>query len=108
MNQIRQFDVFWLNLDPTIGRENNKTRPCVIVSPDIMNDALDTVIVVPLTSTIIDWPFRVTVRVNHKKSSAACDHIKSVSKNRIQKKIGHLSAKEQESILAIVQEIFAN
>ena len=59
---MKKFDIYWTNLDPTVGGEIKKTRPCIIVSPDIINGVVQTVIVVPITSTIIDWPFRVKIQ----------------------------------------------
>lgn len=102
-----QFYVYWANLDLTIGREIKKTRPCIVVSPQIMNDTLDTVIVVPLTSTIIDWPFRMTVKVDGKISSAACDQIRTISKGRLCSKIGKISGFESEKLLGIIQAVFS-
>ena len=62
---MQQFDIIWVNLDPTVGKEIKKTRPCVVVSPDELNDNLDTLIVVPLTRTIKKWPFRITITINN-------------------------------------------
>lgn len=104
--QIKCYGMYWVNLDPTIGKEMKKTRPCVVVSPDVMNVSLGTVVVVPLTSTIIDWPFRLTIRTKKQVSSAACDQIRTVSKQRIGNKIGQLSRQEQQDISRILQAIF--
>lgn len=105
---MKQFDVHWVNLDPTVGREIKKTRPCIIVSPNSMNTRIDTVLIVPLTSTIIDWPFRTAVNISGKRTSAACDQLRSVSKLRIGQKVGCLSDDEQQAVAQILQEIFAN
>lgn len=75
-----------------------KVRPCVVVSPDAMNDILGTVIVIPLTSTIIDWPFRLVVGSEHHKSSVACDHVRSVSKEQLGRKISTLTGREQHIV----------
>ena len=103
----KQFDIYWVNLDPTQGSEIQKTRPCVIVSPDEMNQALKTVMVVPLTSTIVDWPFRATVTVSSKKSSAACDQLRAISKTRLREKLGTVSPSEQGRIRDILQAMFS-
>ncbi len=103
---IKQFDIYWANLNPTIGSEIKKIRPCIIVSPDIMNELLNTVMVVPITSTIINWPFRLKINSTGKTASAACDQIRSISTERITKKIGTLSKKEQKQILEILLTIF--
>ncbi len=94
MKQVKRFDIYWVNLDPTQGREIQKTRPCVVVSPDEMNSALGTVMVVPLTSTTIDWPFRTVV-------------LSAITKERLHKKIGTLATAEQRLVLAILQAIFS-
>ncbi len=103
---IKRFDVYWAELDPTKGSEIQKTRPCVIVSPDEMNAALRTVMVVPLTSTIIDWPFRTTVVVAAQTSSAACDQLRVIAKQRLSKKLGAISPAEQRCVVDILQAIF--
>lgn len=105
--KISRFDIFWVELDPTRGSEIKKTRPCVVVSPDVMNDRLKTVLVVPLTSTIMPWPFRPTIVIHGKRSSVACDHVRSVSKDRFGSRIGSLEATDRENIINILQEIFA-
>jgi mRNA interferase MazF len=102
---VNRFDIYWVNLDPTIGSEIQKTRPCIIVSPNEMNKTLKTIIVAPLTSTIIDWPFRTTVTVSSKKSSVACDQIRTISKERLLGRIGSISSKEKTAILDILQSI---
>lgn len=103
-----QFDLYWVNLDPTVGKEMRKVRPCIVVSPDSMNRALSTVMVVPLTSTIVDWPFRVVIKSTPKVvSSAACDQLRTVAKVRLGKKIGSLSKPEQAAVARILQAIFA-
>ncbi len=104
---MKQFDIYWTDLNPTKGSEMKKTRPCIVVSPDIMNSTVNTVIVVPLTSTIIDWPFRLTIKSTGKLSSAACDQMRSVAKQRLTSKIGSLSQPEKNNLIGILQEIFA-
>jgi mRNA interferase MazF len=104
---IKRFDIIWVNLDPTIGREIKKTRPCVVVSPDELNDNLDTVIVAPLTSTIKKWPFRITINITGKESSVALDQIRTISKERMGDKIGTLPPKDRPGVLSVLQAIFA-
>ena len=74
-----QGDVWWVNLDPTVGKEINKKRPCLIVSPDDMNAHLATVIAAPITSIIKPWPTRVTLRLQRKKSSIALDQMRAIA-----------------------------
>lgn len=102
-----QFDIYWVDLNPTKGSEIKKTRPCIIVSPNEMNKVLKTAIVVPLTSTVINWPFRLSIASTGKKSSAACDQIRTVSLERLDKRIGKLNQKEELSILELLQDMFS-
>ena len=106
MAAIKQFEIYWTNLDPTLGSEIQKTRPCIVVSPTIMNDALRTIIVVPLTGTIISWPFRTKVKVKGKIVSAACDQLRSISKERLGDKVSTLSTVEQKIVSEILISIF--
>jgi mRNA interferase MazF len=107
LTTIRRFDVYWVDLDPTKGSEIQKTRPCVIVSPDEMNEVLRTIMVVPLTSTVIDWPFRTVITSGIKESSAACDQLRTISKERLRSKIGSLTPDEQNIVLEILRDIFS-
>ena len=104
---VKRYDVYWVNLDPTRGKEIKKTRPCVIASPDVMNNALSTLLVAPITSTIIDWPFRITLTFKNKKSSIACDQLRSITKERLGRKIATLSAIDRRKLTDVLQEIFA-
>jgi len=106
MKNTKRFSVFWFNPNPTIGSELQKVRPCVVVSPEIMNDVVDTILIVPLTSTIKSWPFRITLNVLGKKSSAACDQLRVVDKTRLREYIGSLSPTESKEILNILKAIF--
>lgn len=89
-DEIERFSVYWVNLDPTKGSEIKKTRPCIVVSPDELNRHLNTVIIVPLTSTIRNYPFRVRCLVADKEGEAAIDQLKTVDKSRIGKYVSSL------------------
>ena len=104
---IRRFDIYWVDLDPTKGSEIQKIRPCIVVSPEEMNRVLRTIMVIPLTSTIIDWPFRTTITSGAKKSSAACDQLRTISKERLRHKIGSLTQSERSAVLEILHDIFS-
>jgi mRNA interferase MazF len=104
---IERFDIYWVDLDPTKGSEIRKTRPCIVVSPNEMNDLLRTVVVAPLTSTVVAWPFRTTISLAAKQPSVACDQIRAISKDRLRDRVGSLSSTEQEAVLGIVQAMFA-
>lgn len=103
---FKQFSLHWFDPNPSQGSELKKIRPCVIVSPDELNDLLNTVIIVPLTSTIKPWPFRVTVRVLDRRSSAACDQLRTVDKSRLKASLGDLNAADGEKVLAMLNTIF--
>jgi len=105
-NESRRFGVYWVNLDPTVGKEIKKTRPCVVISPDEINKHLDTVIVAPITTTIRSWPFRLTIKSTGKLSSIACDQIRTVSKQRLGKYVGNLSTIEQKQLASILNDLF--
>ena len=103
--EIDQYQVFWVSLDPTEGSEMSKTRPCVILSPNEMNENLQTVIVAPLTSTVKNFPSRVSVKFDGQNGMVALDHIRSVSKNRVGRLLGKLKISETEKIRQILQEM---
>jgi len=94
MVKIHQYEVFWITLDPSLGSEMAKTRPCVVVSPDEMNEFLKTLIIIPITSTIKSYPWRVACIISNKQGSIATDQIKVIDKTRIGSKIGKLSKGE--------------
>ena len=98
-----QGEVWWVNLDPTLGSEINKRRPCLIVSPNEANEHLLTVIAAPITSTIRPWPTRLTIKLQKQNSSVALDQIRAVDKIRLIKKI---MAIDPEPALAILREMF--
>ncbi|MFP5079643.1 type II toxin-antitoxin system PemK/MazF family toxin [Pedobacter sp. JCM 36344] len=94
MVKIHQYEVFWISLDPSLGSEMAKTRPCVVVSPDEMNEFLKTLIIIPITSTIKSYPWRVSCTISNKQGSIATDQIKVIDRARIGYKIGKLSKGE--------------
>jgi len=103
---VKRFEVWLVNLDPTIGSEIKKTRPAVIVSPDELNAHLRTVIVVPLT-TGRSYPFRIATRVQGKPGVAAIDQIRTVDKRRLIKPLGALRGKTAKNVLDALTEMFA-
>jgi mRNA interferase MazF len=103
--EINQYQVFWVSLDPTEGSEMSKTRPCVILSPNEMNENLQTVIVAPLTSTVRNFPSRVPVKFDGQNGMVALDHIRSVSRNRVGRLLGKLKTSETEKIKQTLQEM---
>lgn len=103
---VAQFDVYLVALDPTLGSEIKKTRPCVIVSPDEMNRHLNTVIIAPLTSTIKNYPTRVNLTFQEKQGQVVLDQILTVYNRRLVKKLGIISGKTKLSISKLLIEMF--
>ena len=103
--KVGQGQVWWVNLDPTIGSEIRKTRPAVIVSPDELNAHLNTVIVVPLTSGKA-YPFRITTKVQGKPGVAAVDQVRTIDKRRLVRRIKTLKSAELHPILDALVEMF--
>jgi mRNA interferase MazF len=108
MVKINRFDIFLVNLDPTIGFEIKKTRPAVIISPDSMNlSRLKTVIIAPMTSTIKDnFPTRVLTKFKDKKGQIALDQLRSIDRTRIVKKLGVIERETQIKVLDLLSIIF--
>ncbi len=103
----KRFDVYLVNLDPTIGHEIKKTRPCLVVSPDEMNRHIGTVIVAPMTTKGHDYPSRVACRFQGKDGQVVLDQIRTVDKARLVKRLGQISASAQKQVLVILAEMFA-
>jgi mRNA interferase MazF len=101
-----RFAVYLVPLDPTTGSEVAKTRPCVVVSPDVMNHLVQTVIVAPLTSTIRHFPYRVICKFAGKQGQIALDHIRSIDKSRLAKRLGNLDAPTAARVSATLVEMF--
>ena len=102
---INQYNVHWINLDPTRGSEVSKTRPCVIISPDEMNKHLNTVIVAPLTHTLKLYPSRVICNVDGDKGSIMLDQLRTVDKVRISSLITKLDAQEIAQIKKVINQM---
>jgi mRNA interferase MazF len=106
-NPVRRFEVHLISLDPTKGSEIRKTRPCVIISPDEMNKHIRTIIIAPMTSTIKNYPTRVTTTFQGKKGQIVLDQIRTVDKSRLINKLGSISSSAEEKVLGLLQEMFA-
>ncbi|MEE8451081.1 MAG: type II toxin-antitoxin system PemK/MazF family toxin [Thermoguttaceae bacterium] len=103
---MKRFEVWLVNLDPTVGSEIRKTRPAVIVSPDELNAHLQTVVVVPLT-TGHTYPFRIATKVQGKAGVAAIDQIRTIDKRRLVRRISTLPSKTGKRLLDGLVEMFA-
>jgi mRNA interferase MazF len=104
---MKQFDVYLVNLDPITGHKIKKTRPAVIISPDVLNKNLQTVIVAPLTHTIKGYPSRVVSNFNGDKGEIVLDQLRAVDKTRLIKKQGSIDVKTTKNIKVILQVIFS-
>ena len=106
--ELKQYAIVKVNLDPTVGSEIKKTRPCVIVSPNEMNKHLRTIVVAPMTSNLKKYPTRVPVNHNKKKGMIAIDQIRTIDKKRIIEVVGKLTRKEINGCKAVIQETFVD
>ncbi len=104
---IDRFQVYLVNLDPTVGREIRKTRPCLIVSPDEMNHHIRTVIVAPMTTKGQPYPTRVACRFQGKNGQVVLDQIRTVDRARLIRRMGRLDSRTAARVLDILQEMFA-
>lgn len=109
---MKKFDLVLVNLDPTVGHEIKKTRPCVIISPDVMNNVLQTIIVAPITSTERKIPTRVLIKATPQSglvndSYAMLDQIKTIDKMRVQRQLGTVSDSEEQDLTDVLQDLFA-
>lgn len=106
--ELKQYQVVLVNLDPTLGSEMKKTRPCIIISPDEMNKYLQTIVIAPLTSTSKPYPTRVEVKHPRIKGWIALDQIRTVDRTRIVKLLGFLTEKELAKVKAVIKETFVD
>ncbi len=101
----RQYDIVLINLDPTIGHEIKKVRPCLVISPDEMNRNIETVIIAPMTTKGHPYPSRVAVRFKGKDGWIVLDQIRTVDKRRLIKRLGRLGPDTVRDVKAVLQEM---
>ncbi len=104
---VNRFDVYLINLDPTVGSEIQKTRPYLVISPDEMNRYIRTVIVAPMTTAGKDYPTRVSCKFKTKKGQIVLDQIRTIDKTRLIKKLGSINPDTQLEIISVLQRLFA-
>ena len=104
---VRRFDIFLVNLDPTVGKAIQKVRPCLVVSPDEMNQYISTVIIAPMTTQGKDYPTRVSCNFKGKNGQIVLDQIRTVDKIRLVRKSGRIDELTQKRVLEILAEMFA-
>lgn len=106
--ELNQYEIVLVNLDPTVGSEMKKTRPCVIISPNEMNKFLQTIVIAPMTSSSRNYPTRVEVKHNKTTGWIVIDQIRTVDRNRIIKVLGKLTEKEIVKVKSTIQEAYVD
>ena len=104
---VSRFDVYIVVLDPTVGSEIQKTRPCLIISPDEMNHHIATVIVAPMTTKGRPYPTRVACTFQGKEGQVVLDQIRTVDKSRLARKLGKINEETQIEVLSVLNEMFS-
>lgn len=108
MMVAKQYDIVLVNLDPTVGSEIRKTRPCVILSPDLMNRHLNTAIIAPMKTRVKNYPTRVKTALQNEKGSIVLDQIRTIDKRRIIRVLGSIPKKEVDTIKRIISEMLVD
>ena len=106
--ELKQYQIVLVNLDPTVGSEMKKTRPCVIISPNEMNKYLQTIVIAPMTSNSKSYPTRIEVKHNKTKGWIVLDQIRTIDRQRIIKTVGTLVDKEITNVKAALKEIYVD
>ncbi len=105
---IKQYEVYLINLDPTIGYEIMKSRPCLIISPNEMNKYLSTIIIAPMTTKSHNYPTRVEVHFNSKQGCIVLDQIRTVDKQRLVKKLGVINNQTTGKVKRIIKNMLVD
>jgi len=103
---VQRFEIWWVNLDPTIGSEVKKIRPCLVVSPNEVNQYLNTVTIIPLTSTVKLYPTRLNCIIQGKQSQLVLDQVRSIHKLQLKSKMMDLPIEYQQPIISMILEYF--
>ncbi len=106
--EIKEYQIILASLDPTIGSEIKKTRPCVVISPDEMNKHLKTVVIAPMTTSSKDYPTRVEIKHDNKISWIVLDQVRTIDKQRIIKELGKLSRPEIKEVKEVLKETYVD
>ncbi|GGX01255.1 type II toxin-antitoxin system PemK/MazF family toxin [Salegentibacter mishustinae] len=106
--ELKQYSIILVNLDPTVGSEIKKTRPCVIISPNEMNKYLRTIVVAPMTTNLKKYPTRIAIKTNNKKGMVAIDQIRTIDKQRIVKVFACLTKSEIRKCKEVLKETFVD
>ena len=105
--EIKRFEIYLVNLDPTVGTEIQKTRPCVVISPDVLNKHIATVIIAPMTTKGRPYPTRVCCKFEEKEGQIVLDQIRTVDKARLVRKLGRINKSYQDAVIAVLGEMFS-
>lgn len=106
--ELKQYDIVLVNLDPTIGSEIKKTRPCVIISPNEMNKPLRTIVIAPMTTSSKNYPTRIEIKHHRKKGWIVIDQIRTVDKQRIIKVLGRMTQPKIKEVKSVLKETFVD
>jgi mRNA interferase MazF len=104
---VQRFGVYLINLDPTIGHEIQKTRPCLVVSPDVMNHSMSTIIIAPMTTKGGSYPTRVACSFKGKDGQIVLDQIRTIDKVRLVAYLGEIDRVVKDQVIAVLAELFA-
>lgn len=105
---INQYEIFLVELDPTKGHEIQKTRPCVVISPNEMNHSINTLIIAPMTTKSHPYPTRVTITFKNKTGWIVLDQIRTIDKSRLIKKLGTIDSKKIAHVKSILKEMLVD
>jgi len=106
--EIVQYHIYLVNLDPTVGHEIQKTRPCLVISPDEMNQNVQTVIIAPMTTKSHKYPTRISVTIQNKKGWIVLDQIRTIDNKRILKKIGKINTETIKEVKSVIKEMLVD
>lgn len=106
--EINQYEIYLINLDPSVGHEIKKTRPCLVISPDEINRNIQTVIIAPMTTKSHDYPTRVKISFRNKTGWIVLDQIRTVDKRRLVKKLGRISDDAIRKVKAVIKEMLVD
>jgi mRNA interferase MazF len=107
MGMVKRFDVYLVNLDPAVGHEIKKYRPCLVISPDELNRNISTVIVAPMTTKGRNYPTRVSCTFNDKKGQILLEQMRAVDKTRLIKRLGNVGSFVQAQVFSVLSELFS-
>jgi mRNA interferase MazF len=107
MVEISRFDILLVSLDPSQGAEIKKTRPCLVISPDEMNKYIKTIIIAPITSSIKNYPTRISITLDGKEGNIVLDQLRTIDKSRVIKKLGEIDYKTSKIVVKSLETMFA-